>query len=836
MNDNHIRVLLVEDNPDHACQIKEMLTNESDNGFDLEYADRLSIGLECLSDKDINVVLLDLSLPDSQGIDTFHKVHAQAPDVPIVVITSDNDSIDNMAACGDAQTYLVKDKVDNNMLIHSLRQAVERKRTEEELAKEHSHVLTKTNEQLNQEVTKRKRAEKALLNALEESRRRKMEISALLKGAKTILEYNEFSETARSIYDICKNLIGSTGGYVALLSSDETLNEALFLDSGRIECTVDPSLAMPVRGLRAEAYHNRKAYYENDFPHSEWVKFMPQGHAPFDNVLFAPLLIKKKAVGLLGLVNKPGGFSENDARLATAFGEIAAIALHNSQTFGLLANSEERYRSLMENIKLGVTLIDSGYNILMTNDLTGRLHNKDASELVGKKCFRELENRDTVCPHCPGKKAMITRLPQEVETESVRDDASSYPIWIRAFPILGPKGSVTGFVKVVEDITERKQAEEEKQKLQSQLIQAQKMESIGRLAGGVAHDFNNILFAINGFAELTLQKMDKNDPLTKNIESILDAGQKAADLTKQLLAFSRRQLTNPAILNLNTVIENTQKMLKRVIGENINMDIVIDNQLWNIKADHSQIVQIIMNLVVNASDAMTAGGNITIKTENALVGEESAEVTNVDPGEYVILSISDTGCGMSEEVKNHIFEPFYTTKDVGKGTGLGLATVYGIIKQSDGFISVYSEPEMGTTFKIYLPRVEEETKKIEIKQSEEMVHGTETILVVEDEQKVREIEVKLLSKLGYTVLEADDGLKALNICEELDGSIQLLLTDVVMPRMNGGELADKIKELFPAIKILYISGYTEDNTILGDIHNNGVSFLQKPISPQSIAL
>jgi nitrogen-specific signal transduction histidine kinase/CheY-like chemotaxis protein len=377
----------------------------------------------------------------------------------------------------------------------------------------------------------------------------------------------------------------------------------------------------------------------------------------------------------------------------------------------------------------------------------------------------------------------------------------------------------------VRDITKRKEMEE-------QLIQASKMESVGRLAGGVAHDFNNILSAIIGYAEITLDEITEDNPLKKYIEIIYNSANRAANLTQQLLAFSRKQIIEPQVLNLNILIDNIQKMLSKLIGEDIEIKVIQDKRLWNVKVDNAQIEQIIINLAANARDAISRGGIFTIETANTSVnGKYSQDRDAVKPGKYVMLTISDTGCGMAEDVKERVFEPFFTTKKKEKSTGLGLSTVYGIVKQNNGNICVYSEPEKGTTFKIYLPRAKEE-KAPQVAAKEEsnaIPHGSETILVVEDDERVRNMTVAGLSRIGYTVLEAGDGEDALNIYNEFHKKIDLVLTDVIMPKMGGIEFAQKIRETCPEIKILYMSGYMENSIAQRDILKKGINFLQKPV-------
>jgi signal transduction histidine kinase/CheY-like chemotaxis protein len=391
---------------------------------------------------------------------------------------------------------------------------------------------------------------------------------------------------------------------------------------------------------------------------------------------------------------------------------------------------------------------------------------------------------------------------------------------------------------LVSEITERVHAVQEKEKLQGELLQAQRMESIGRLAGGVAHDFNNLLTAINGYAQLLNIKLKPDDPLRDYVNSICLSGQKAADLTKQLLAFGRKQIINPETLNLNIILDNLFKMLSRLIGEDVEIVIRKADDLWNLLIDKTQIEQIIINLAINARDAMPDGGKLIMETENIIMDAAYANAhPGVKPGDYVRLSVSDNGHGIAEKDLDHIFEPFFTTKDVGKGTGLGLATVYGIIKQNNGSIYVYSEPEKGTTFKIFLPKTDQELTVAEAKpEFDKLPRGSETIMLVEDEPNVRNMIVEVLSGLGYTLIEAEDGKEAIELFEKYHGKIHLLLTDVIMPKISGSELAQKITGKYPDVKVLYMSGYTEDAIIQHGVLKEGVKFLQKPVSSHTLAI
>lgn len=381
-----------------------------------------------------------------------------------------------------------------------------------------------------------------------------------------------------------------------------------------------------------------------------------------------------------------------------------------------------------------------------------------------------------------------------------------------------------------QDITERRQLEE-------QFRQSQKMEAIGQLASGIAHDFNNILTVILGNCDFLLNNVRPDDPLRREVEQIERAGARAASLTRQLLAFSRQQVLQPREVELNTIIMNLEKMLKRLIGEDIELLTILDPQLRPLKADPGQIEQVIMNLVVNARDAMPEGGKLTVETRNVYLDEVYvARHAAVTPGPYALLSISDTGIGMNNETLARIFEPFFTTKELGKGTGLGLATVHGIVTQSGGHIWVYSELGHGTVFKVYLPQLLQSTETAKNNTlPAAMVKGSETILLVEDEELVREMTNRILRKYGYTVLQAGHGKEALRVCETYKDKINLLITDIIMPGgMNGHDLAQRLVSLHPEMKILYMSGYTDNAFARQGVLIPGIAFLQKPFTPKSL--
>ncbi|MBN2402172.1 MAG: response regulator [Spirochaetes bacterium] len=410
--------------------------------------------------------------------------------------------------------------------------------------------------------------------------------------------------------------------------------------------------------------------------------------------------------------------------------------------------------------------------------------------------------------------------------------------WIRtkASPILNKDGSLARIIGVADDITERKSAEEEKIILERQLAQAQRLESVGRLAGGVAHDFNNMLSVIIGYSELIKSDLTEDNPVYNNILEIEKAALRSRDITRQLLAFSRNQIISPRSMNLNNILESTQKSFIRLIGEDIKIDFLLADDLWNIKFDPTQMEQILMNLVVNARDAMPQGGRLIITTANASLDEfYCREHPDCTPGQYVKLSVEDNGTGMDNDTLLHIFEPFFTTKETGKGTGLGLATVYGNVKQNGGCINVGSEPGRGSIFNIFIPMYNI-SQKIEEKMEEEKIHTANgTILLVEDEEMLRTMITQMLKAIGYNIISAAGPIEALSICDTCNTSIDLLLTDVIMPEMNGNELKKKIEEKIAGIKTIFISGYTFDTMVKRGAFIEGANFIQKPFSISDLA-
>ena len=522
-------------------------------------------------------------------------------------------------------------------------------------------------------------------------------------------------------------------------------------------------------------------------------------------------------------------------RLIGAMTDLTALRKAHAE----LQESEVRGRTVLESSLDAIIGMDEQGAITDWNSCAETLFGWSRKDALGRPLAETIIPPDQREAHHArfsrfietGEEAMLKR---RLETTSWRRDGTEFPVELSVVPL--KEGAAYRFYWFIVDISERRAAEAKLWQTEDQLRQAQKMEAVGQLAGGVAHDFNNLLTVITGYTDLLMSDLPAGAPALVELEEIRQAAKRASWLTMQLLAFSRRQILAPQVLDLNVLIGNFEQMLRRLIGENVTLQTQLAPALARIKADPGQIEQVIMNLVVNACDAMPRGGHLTIETDTVLLDESySVKAVEMPRGRYVLLAVSDTGCGMDAELQKRIFEPFFTTKEAGKGTGLGLSTVYGIVKQSHGFVWVYSEPGRGTTFKIYLPTVDEDVQpaKRESRSAQQRT-GVETILLVEDAEPLRDLAKKILELSGYTVLAAGSLDEALKIAEARNWMVHLLLTDVIMPGGSGPDVADRLSEQCQDLKVLYMSGYT--GAVMADqgILEDGIPLLQKPFTPEAL--
>jgi PAS domain S-box-containing protein len=519
---------------------------------------------------------------------------------------------------------------------------------------------------------------------------------------------------------------------------------------------------------------------------------------------------------------------DSDGRL-TGMVSIGEDVTDRRRSEEALRRSEADFRSLVEHSPLGIYRATPDGSFLTVNPaLVKMLGYGWAEEMlrldIARDVYAQPEQRANLVAEFAG------RDDAEMETEWKRKDGSRITVRVSARAVRGPDGPMEYYEGLVEDVTEQRS-------LETQFRQAQRLEAVGRLAGGVAHDFNNVLTAITGYSDLLLEELGPGDSKRSDVEEIKAAALRATSLTRQLLAFSRKQVFQSRVLDLNEVVQTLEKMLRRLIGEDVKLGLSLTPALGAVRADPGQIEQVILNLAVNSRDAMASGGSLTIETANVVLDEAYArEHAGALPGRYVMLAVSDTGTGMDAETRSHIFEPFFTTKELGKGTGLGLSTVYGIVKQSGGYVWVYSEPGRGATFKVYLPLVDEQPEAVGlVAPPQPVAGGRETVLLAEDDPSVRAIVAEVLTQKGYRVLRAPDGQAALEMAHGHPEEISLLVTDIVMPGMTGRELAEALSAERPALRVLYMSGYTDDAVVRHGVLTEGMPYLQKPFAPRALA-
>ena len=552
--------------------------------------------------------------------------------------------------------------------------------------------------------------------------------------------------------------------------------------------------------------------------------------APSLDWLGVPLKSGTTCIGVLVVqsYNENSRFGERDREILKFVSQQLAAAIEHKRYEEALRRSEGRSRSLILSAAFGICRCTVGGRFLDVNPaLLAMLGHESVEALLALNARRDIFVNPTELDRLTGDYRRTGSL-NGVEVQWKRKDGRIITVRLSGCAASTADEPEEVLELIAEDITDRRQLEE-------QLRQAQKMDAVGRLAGGVAHDFNNLLMVINGYTEVLLEQLGKDSPMHHQVQSIQQAADRAATLTRQLLAFSRKQLLELKVIDVNKVIGDMERLLRPLIGENIELVTRLSTHTGHTRADAGQLEQVIMNLVVNAKDSMPDGGKLTLQSSDVTVRHDS-EHRFIQPGRYAVISVVDTGHGMDKETQSRIFEPFFTTKEKGKGTGLGLSTVYGIVKQSNGYVFAKSEPGAGTTFSVYLPRVEDSAEELSpTKTQPNEVGGSETVLLVEDEECVRELVRVTLTSRGYKVIEAENGECGMRIAETFKEHIDILITDVVMPGMGGRELAKNLVSLRPDICVLYLSGYTEDAVVAPGALGPGTAFLQKPFTLQNLA-
>lgn len=682
-----------------------------------------------------------------------------------------------------------------------------------------------------EDISVSKKSQLDLKNALKDLQLQKKEISALLEASQAIPQCRSFEEAARMIFDICKEIIGAKSGYVALLSDDGGENEVLFLDAGGLPCTVDPELPMPIRGLREVAYRTKETVYDNHFSDSKWMQFMPEGHVALDNVLFAPLNIQNQTLGIMGIANKPDGFDERDMQIASAFGDLAAIALQYARNQEALRDNEMFLETIIENIPNMLFVKDAdSLRFIRFNKAGEALLGYARNDMIGKNDYDFFPKNEADFFTRKDKEVLKKGVLIDIPEESIQTrHKGERTLHTKKIPILDENGRPLYLLGISEDITHRKIFE-------SQVRQSQKMESIGNLAGGIAHDFNNILFPILGMSELLLEDLPEESLEYKNVQQIMKAGQRGADLVRQILDIGRQSKHKMLPIQIQNILKEVLKLSRSTIPTDIRITENIDGSIGLVHADPVQMHQVAMNLITNAYHAMeNHGGEICVTFTKQTLAQDTLTTPLLAPGDYAVLSIADNGHGIPAEIQNKIFEPYFTTKKKDKGTGLGLATVYGILKEHGGDIEVESEIGKGTTFQVFLPLMEEILESKQVQPESLLPTGTENILLVDDEQVIVEMVSQMLERLGYTVTTYTSSIDALAAFETDPDLFDLVITDMTMPNMTGDRLAGELINIKPDLPVIICTGFSEriNHDMARQIGITG--FLMKPVVKSKLA-
>jgi len=813
------RILIIDD---EALIRRSLADYLSECGYETVTAPDGSKGLARAKEEHFDAVLVDLRMPHIDGLEVITTLKKEQPELPVVVVSGTGVLSDAIEAIRQgAWDYITKPIQDMGEIEVVIDRILEKARLCAERDSYQQEI-----EQLNRSL------EAEVARQVQDLQAQNRELTALNRVAGAISAPLDLDTMLTRAIDAAIDAIDADGGVVHLLNP-ATRQLDIVAACGIPETLLEQNRSAPLeQGFIGRIAQLGRSYTCSDFPDDPQIKIFKD--AGYRACLGVPLRAgdetekKYTIVGTLNIVMKAEReFDPHEIELLTAIGNQIGVAVARTQYASdlqqaniqlelLLAQVQEQaeqVQQIINTVPEGVLLLDTNRQIILANP--------EASESLAILTTTKTGETLTDLGDSPIAE-LLTPPPQGLWHEVT---AGGRRFEIIARPI--ETGPTPGWVLVIRDVTEEREVER-------RVLQQERLAAVGQLAAGIAHDFNNLLTVINGYSEFLLQRyVDKDEPAYKDIQQIHKAGERASVLTRKLLAFSRQQVIQPAVLDLNNIITDTNELLHRLISEDIELTIKLDPVLGWVRADLGQIEQIIMNLTINACDAMSQGGKLTIETSNInLTPRETERLVDLKPGPYVKLTISDTGTGMDAETLSHIFEPFFTTKEQGKGTGLGLATVYGIVQQNGGSISVTSQTGKGTTFEVYLPRLDESEKAVKPAQtSPQSRQGTETVLLVEDEAMVRELVHYALHDSGYQVLEATHGKEALQIARQHDGPIDLLLTDVVMPGgMSGRELSEALTAIHTDIKVLFMSGYADYAIVLHGVLEPNLAFLQKPFT------
>ncbi len=849
------QILVIDD----STQIAEFLADVLQPlGYTTRTAANGKDGLAAALAEQPDLIMLDLNLPDMSGLEVLESLRRHDCEAPVIMMTL----YGSERVVVQALRLGVRDYLTKPFAMDELLAAVERALEEGRLRRERERLvqsLSKTN----RAVTLRMR-----------------ELATLQAIGRSVASLMPKDQLLSRILDAAVYLVGADVGALFLLDRD---TRKLRLEAMRQGSTYRTGLAAMSEDshIQDTLRSGEPVWITNPAKRSGMTGYLGE---KAQSLLYVPVKLGDTAIGVAGVAWAHGGHASTDMQnRLVALADFAAIAINNALLFEETRRNSRELALLNRVIAASAASQDvksilevacrelaMAFNVPQT---TAAIFDERKAKLAlvaeyltqgGETSLGEtiVTAEDPVLQHILKQKTslVIESSWDDPRLAPIRDlmaqDGSAslllLPLMVddEVVGCLGlaavePRAMLSEEVSLASRVAEqvsgvlaRARLQEKHRQMEEQFYQAQKMEAVGRLAGGIAHDFNNLLTVIDIGTHFLQGGLQSEDPRLSHVKRVRDAGQRAAGLTRQLLAFSRQEIVEPQVLDLNQLLGDLDKMLRRIIGEDVDLTLLPAEELWPVKIDPTQIEQVVINLAVNARDAMPTGGKLTIETANVVLDEAyAAHQLEVEPGEYAMLAVSDNGVGMSHEVRARIFEPFFTTKEKGKGTGLGLATVFGIIKQNRGHIQVYSELGLGTTFRIYLPRVSQGalTPSPPPTGEAELPRGSETLLLVEDEISVREFTRDILVAQGYQVLSAVDGEEALQVAKTHDGPIHLLVTDVVMPRMSGRELADLLEPSRPEMRVLYVSGYTDDAIVRHGVLAEGIQFLSKPFGMDALA-
>ena len=787
------KILIIDDNPNNLRMVSDFLENSD---FAVLAAEDGQSGIERAKYAVPDVILLDARMPGIDGFETCRRLKslAETANIPVIFMTTLSDTKNKVQAFqAGAVDYITKpfqkEEVLTRLMVH-LR------------IRELNAQLSRSNETLEHRVAKRT---EQLVQANGELERK------IIEHRKTLEALQTSERKFKAIFDQSVHFIGYIGLDGKVLQANQTALD--FIDQS-ISDVKDVPFWETAWWSHSSKLQNKLRDAINRAAYGEWVSFEVTHRSANDMVGYFDFSIKP---------------------IRDEFGRTFMLAAEGRNITELkeanqaLTEAKNYLDKIINSVADPIFVKNRDHKWVMINDAFCNFLGFPRERLIEQSDYDFFPKSEAIV-FWEKDEQVFTSGEENINEETITAAGGEIRTIVTKKTLYRDEKDNLFIVGIIRDITEQKMIE-------AQLRQAVKMEAIGTLAGGVAHDFNNLMTAVIGYSTLFLQTMPDDAPLRKDIEQIKKAGERAANLTQQLLAFSRKQVVQPQVLNLNGVLKEIQKMLERLIGEDIELESRYAPELWRVLSDPTLIEQVIINLAINARDAMPRGGKLTIETLNTQLDKAyTRHHIELMPGDYVMMAVSDNGIGMDKETQSHIFDPFYTTKAKGKGTGLGLATVYGIVKQTGGHIMVYSEPGQGTTFKIYLPKAEgdENIAQSEIRHKP-IAGGRETIFVVEDDDTVRMLTKEILRSYGYNVVEASNGPEALEIAKGRQDPVDMLVTDVVMPEMGGRQVAEAFVALFPAMKVMYISGYTDDAIVNHGVLESGVHFLQKPFAPQALA-